>query len=224
MTFPAIMSTPPPYQQNGPRIVEGRFAHMEERAGCHQFSALDGNNEWIVSCERDAYAVMIVTYADSYQDILGRCAQFVFHADTPWPEIRSVEGYTAQEIHAVKARETLRLSPLDKAPTGLSYGQHDLWHDNLRKQLGNKHKPGHLALAFDGRHTVYLVTLVGSLEFAVPIWLGRYDTIPMGYHALDTDEKIIAFEQRCHDLGGIARRDAQMDPWHPPALATSGAQ
>jgi hypothetical protein len=225
MNFPAAIPSPPPYHQNGPRIVEARFAHIEQRAGCNQFSALDGNNEWISSCEPDTYAVMLVTYAESYQDILGRRAQFIFHEEAPWPEIRSVEGFTAQEIHALKARETLRLSPLEKhAQSGLNYGQYALWHDNLRKQLGNKHKPGRLALAFDYRHTVYLVTVVGSLEFAVPIWLGRNDTIPMGDHALDTDEKIIAFEQRCHDRGGIARRDAQSSPWQPPALATSGAQ
>ena len=208
---------------NYPQNREAAFANIELVNGCHHFAALDVSGEWINSCIADAYGIELISYADDYADIIGKRAQFVFE-DGVLNEIRSVEGYTADQILAVKLRQTLRLSPLDwklmpieLAIGRIMYGTHKSWHDRFRRR-NTRHKQGKLALTSVG-HITYLVQDLGVVELATPIWLGQLGQLPADIAELDTDDKVLVFEQRCHDLGNIARSDPN-SLWVPPTLDT----
>ena len=203
-----------------PQVREAVFAHIELVNGCHHFAALDAKRQWISSCVVDAYGIELLTYANNPADIIGKRAQFVFEGGV-LTEIRSVEGYTADQVLAVKQRQTLRLSSLDRELTPnertvgkIGYGAHKWWHDCFR-QREKRHKPGKLALAND-EHMTYLIQNLEAIEVAIPIWLGK---LPVATSGLGTDDKILAFEQRCHDYGNIARR-VPLAPWEIPALDT----
>ena len=200
-----------------PQVREAVFAHIELVNGCHHFAALEPRGKWISSCVADAFGIELLTYAHNYADIIGKRAQFIFE-DGILTEIRSVEGYTADQILAAKLRQTLRLSPFDPLPAPsessvfqIGYGAHKRWHDCFRQ----RHKRGKLALASDG-HITYLVQDLGVIELATPIWLGQ---LPLDTSGLCTDDMILAFEQRCHDYGNIARRTMPA-PWEIPVLDT----
>jgi hypothetical protein len=202
------------------QVREAVFAKIALVNGCHHFAALEPRGEWINSCVADAYGIELITYANNYTDVIGKHAQFAFEGGV-LTEIRSVEGYTADQILAVKLRQTMRLSPLDRQLTPveraagkIGYGAHKWWHNRFHDQ-NSRHRPGKLALAH-GEHITYLVQSFGAIELATPIWLGQ---LPAHTSELDADDKILAFEQRCHEFGSIARRNPSSQ-WKAPLLDT----
>ena len=197
------------------RHITARFTATKIINGCHRYEARAEDGELLVGCWNDSYPLQVVTYAHSYPDTLGREAIFVMRDDMIM-HVLSIEGYSFDELEAIKKRQTRRLSPLDKDPQGpLGYG----WHAGWQRQMNSKtkirnRKDGRLALAYT-RRTIYLITLVGETEYATPIWFGDLKEGDI----LDTDEKITLFEQRCHDLGNVYRHN-HSTPWELPVLGT----
>lgn len=197
---------------------EGIFYHAAIAEGCLHFSATLEDGEVVNDCSHESYALQVVTYAKHFLDIVGKKAQFCFDAEGVLTDIRSVEGYTAEQLVTIMLRTAIRLSPTEaRCEKNLCYGIVE--HINKRFP-GKRSARDRLSsvIAFDPASQItYLVTSVGAVEFAVPIFLGVVEGFGHNYDHLDTIEKVVAFEQRCHDLGNVARRDRQT-PLQLPSL------
>ena len=181
---------------------EATIRYTAKVEDCHQIAALDKDNQWINFCVTDVAGLVLVAYAQDEDDLIGRRVSFTL-TDGQVTDFQTVEGYSVDVVTAIVKRQSLILSPLDEDKGSVSYGVHRRYHDDLR-QSDRSHKTGRLALASSDNQTIYLVIDLGHMEAAIPIWFGHPP--PCGVHPLDDDQKILAFVQRCNELGNIQRR------------------
>lgn len=146
---------------------------------------------------------------------MGKAARFHCNRDGSLFDSRSVEGHTAQQVHGIKVRESIRPSVTELPPQGcfLRFGV-------LEELNRGKRKSDHrrFAITHGAADMLHLEHCLGPVEYATPIFLARLNKMPLVSGLLDTDEEVLAFEQRCHDLGNVYRHDGLI-PWELPSLS-----